>query len=372
MNDIRFLCRSCLATLVLLIAPASGSEFPVNTETPVVHPDVDPEKDKKKYSFVVAPIPIVNPTIGNGLAVAALMLFKIDPKSPVSTTAIAAGYTDTDSWGVGLMQDAKFAEDRWRILGGVAIALAKYELYVPEISPDFHFSTEQRLSGGLLQVQRRVTRDLYVGLRYKRATVEFPAPEAAQGLIPEEGLDFDVGGLGLVGEWDSRNHSFQPNGGSRAVLRTNFSREDFGADLEYDTMSLGFNQYRQGFRDRDVFAWRAFLCQSSTETPFFERCQFGSANDLRGYPVGRYYDDAMYAAQVEYRAPLWRRLGAVVFGGVGSVAGSFGDLGSSDTLPAGGVGLRLLASQEQKLNLSLDLAYGRDESALYMYIGEAF
>jgi len=371
-SDIHKACRSCLATLVFLAAPAFGNDFPVNTDSAVAHTAEDPEKKKKKYSFVVAPIPIVNPTIGNGLAVAALMLYKIDPKSPVSTTAVAAGYTDTDSWGVGLMQDAKFAEDRWRILGGVAIALANYELYVPEISPDFHFSTEQRLSGGLLQVQRRVAEDLYVGLRYLRATVNFPPPEQPQDLIPEEGIDFDVGGLGLVGEWDSRNHGFQPNGGNRAVLRTNFSREDFGADLEYDTMSLGFNHYRQGFRDQDVFAWRVFVCQTSDDTPFFERCQFGSSNDLRGYPVGRYYDDAMYAAQVEYRLPLWWRFGAVVFGGVGSVAGSFGDLTSSDTLPAGGVGLRFRASQEQKLNLSLDLAYGRDESALYMYIGEAF
>lgn len=372
MSDIRIACRSCLAILVFLAAPAFGGDFGVDTDTPVAHPVEDPEKKKKKYSFVVAPIPIVNPTIGNGLAVAALMLYKIDPKSPVSTTAVAAGYTDTDSWGVGLMQDAKFAEDRWRVLGGVAVALAKYELYVPEISPDFHFSTEQRLSGGLLQVQRRVATDLYLGLRYMRATVNFPAPEATQDLIPEEGVDFDVGGLGLVGEWDSRNHSFQPNGGHRAVLRTNFSREDFGADLEYDTMSLGFNHYRKGFRDQDVFAWRAFICHTSDDTPFFERCQFGSSRDLRGYPVGRYYDDAMYAAQVEYRLPLWWRFGAVIFGGVGSVAGSFSDLGSSDTLPAAGVGLRFLASQEQKLNLSLDLAYGRDESTIYMYIGEAF
>lgn len=368
----RNLCRSFLATLVLAGAPAFGTDYPVNADSAVAHPTGDPEKKKKKYSFVVAPIPIVNPTIGNGLAVAALMLYKIDPKSPVSTTAIAAGYTDTDSWGVGVLQDAKFAEDRWRILGGAAIAVARYELYVPEISPDFHFSTEQRLSGGLLQVMRRVAPEFYVGLRYKLATVNFPPPEAAQDLIPEEGIDFNIGGMGPVAEWDSRNHSFQPNGGSRIVFRSNFSRDTFGADLDYDTYMLAFNHYRTGFRDQDVFAWRASLCSTSNDTPFFERCQFGSSNDLRGYAVGRYYDDAMYAAQVEYRAPLWKRLGAVAFAGVGSVASSFGDFGSSDTLAAGGVGLRILASTEQRLNVSIDFAVGRDESTLYMYIGEAF
>lgn len=372
MNGPRKSCGAFLAVLLLAGAQASGSDFPVNTESAVAHPPADPDKKKKKYSFVVAPIPIVNPTIGNGLAVAALMLYKIDPQSPVSTTAVAAGYTDTESWGVGVMQDAKFAEDRWRIMGGAAIAVAQYELYVPGVSPDFHFSTEQRLGGGLVQAMRRVAPELYAGLRYMRAVVNFPTPEDAQPVIPEEGIDFNIGGLGIAAEWDSRNHSFQPSGGNRAVFRTNFSRDTFGGDLDYDTFSLAFNHYRRGFREQDVFALRASLCATSNDTPFFERCQFGSSNDLRGYPVGRYYDDAMYAAQVEYRAPLWKRLGAVAFVGVGSVTGSFGDLGSGEALTASGIGLRILASKEQRLNVSIDWAIGRDESALYMYIGEAF
>ena len=80
----------------------------------------------------------------------------------------------------------------------------------------------------------------------------------------------------------------------------------------------------------------------------------------------------MYAAQIEYRARLWRRLGAVVFAGVGCGRGLFRKLDSGDTLPAGGVGLRFLASTEQRVNVSLDFAVGRDESTFYVYIGEAF
>lgn len=103
-----------------------------------------------------------------------------------------------------------------------------------------------------------------------------------------------------------------------------------------------------------------------------ERCQFGSNRDLRGYPVGRYYDDALYALQLEYRAPLWKRLGAVVFAGVGSVASSLDRLDSAKSLSSTGVGLRYLASPAQRLNVSIDFAVGRDESTLYVYIGEAF
>jgi hypothetical protein len=65
-----------------------AADFPVDTTAPVAQPvgesadtDTNSEKKKKKFNFVVAPIPIVNPTTGNGLAVAALMLYKLDPKS---------------------------------------------------------------------------------------------------------------------------------------------------------------------------------------------------------------------------------------------------------------------------------------------------
>jgi outer membrane protein assembly factor BamA len=211
-----------------------------------------------------------------------------------------------------------------------------------------------------------------VGARYQRAVVRFPVPEAAQDLIPEDGLDLNIGGLGVLVEWDTRSHSYQPSSGSYLTFRNNYAREEFGADLEYDTYAMAFNWFHGGFRDQDVLALRASLCSASNDTPFFERCQFGSSHDLRGYPVGRYYDDAMYAAQIEYRAPLWWRLGAVAFAGVGAVGSSFSNLGSEETLAAGGVGLRFLASKDQRLNVSLDFAWGRDESTFYVYVGEAF
>lgn len=373
-NDMRLSCRSFLPCLFLLNSPAFASDYPVNEDTPIapVKELSEEEQKKKNINFVFAPIPIVNPAIGNGLALAGLMLYKLDPHSPVSSTAVAAGYTDSDSWGVGALQEANFAADRWRVLAGAAVALLQYDLYVPAVSPDFHFATEQGLRGGFAQALRRVAPKLYAGLRYQWASVNFPGPDVEQDLIPEEGVDFQIAGLGVVGEWDTRNHSYQPGSGSYLKFDSNFSRDEFGAALEYETYSLAFNHFRGGFRDQDVVAWRISLCDTTSDTPFFERCQFGSSRDLRGYPAGRYYDDSMYAAQVEYRAPLWKRLGAVAFAGVGSVAGSFGELGSSDSLPAAGVGLRFLASVEQRVNVSLDFAVGRDESTFYVYIGEAF
>ena len=52
--------------------------------------------------FVVAPIPIVDPTLGNGLGLIAMKLYKLDEGSQASLTGVGGLYTDTESWGAGI------------------------------------------------------------------------------------------------------------------------------------------------------------------------------------------------------------------------------------------------------------------------------
>lgn len=92
----------------------------------------------------------------------------------------------------------------------------------------------------------------------------------------------------------------------------------------------------------------------------------------RGYPVGRYQDRTLLAGQVEYRRGIYRKLGGVVFGGVAEVAPTLHDFTSSDLLPSVGIGIRYMVSEIHRLNLRADLAQGRDETTLYVSVGEAF
>jgi len=80
----------------------------------------------------------------------------------------------------------------------------------------------------------------------------------------------------------------------------------------------------------------------------------------------------MWAMQAEYRMPLFWRFGAVAFAGVGGIAPGIDQLGDSTVLPSAGVGLRFAASKTYRVNVSLDAAWGKDSSAVYFYIGEAF
>jgi hypothetical protein len=84
-----------------------------------------------------------------------------------------------------------------------------------------------------------------------------------------------------------------------------------------------------------VLALRGYLCHASDRTLLFDLCLFGAGSELRGYEVGRYRDQAMVAAQAEYR-------------------------------------LRWLAAEKARVNLSVDIARARDSTSLYVYVKESF
>jgi len=50
----------------------------------------------------------------------------------------------------------------------------------------------------------------------------------------------------------------------------------------------------------------------------------------------------------------------------------FGTLNWNDALPSGGVGLRFTVAKRNHVNLRADYAWGKDSSALYVSVVEAF
>jgi len=79
----------------------------------------------------------------------------------------------------------------------------------------------------------------------------------------------------------------------------------------------------------------------------------------------------MYAVQGEYRWQLHRRWIISAFAGVGEVANDWGDFGKNH-LPAGGLGLRFVVSEEHRVSLSTDIAVGKDGYEFYFGVNEAF
>jgi hypothetical protein len=92
---------------------------------------------------------------------------------------------------------------------------------------------------------------------------------------------------------------------------------------------------------------------------------------MRGYYEGRFRDNNLIAAQIEYRFPIAYPLGMVVFGSAGQVYRYGREIGFDNLKYAYGAGLRLKIVKTENLNLRFDVAKG-EKINFYFGIAEAF
>jgi outer membrane translocation and assembly module TamA len=96
---------------------------------------------------------------------------------------------------------------------------------------------------------------------------------------------------------------------------------------------------------------------------------------MRGYYLGRYRDNNYSTIQSEIRYRPISRLGAVVFGGLGS---TFSEQRSFRTIGSYGLGLRYFFSLEHNSTVRFDYAIGekrpgeKRQSGFYLSLSEAF
>ena len=369
-----FLLRAVLAILVLSLALTGTAQeadlFEDETEL------LESLDDEKKNEIVVAPIPIVNPTFGAGLALGGMYLYQLDETSQPSFTAAAGAYTDSESYAFAVGQAAYFKDDAWKIKAlagafdvnvryyGTGRILGDRDIYVP--------LNQEGWAAGVRSL-RRIKGDWYVGLQYwfLRITSRFDTSDVDIDLPPKAQLNSQVAGLGVMVELDSRDNRFNPSSGKLFNATWSNSEKGIGSDFDFSAGKSDFNIYHQ-IKEGKVIAGRATICMTPGNAPFYALCKFGQGVDLRGYFGGRFRDERMATFQAEYRWRFAKKWGAVAFAGFGEVAPSWSDFTFEDALPSAGVGVRFKISKTTGLNLSVDYAVGKESDAWYFYVGESF
>lgn len=384
--------RTAILALSIASSAASWALWPTpaaaqpaqGTAARITGPANDALRANNKPSFVAMPIPLSDPAIGTGLAVAGMALYNQGADGRPWTTGVGALYTDNTSWAAAAFHKSSFADDRYRltVAGGYAdLKVDFYGIGADAGSNGVSIGLNEKGVAGIAEFLVRVAPNLYLGARYRGATVDSSLNRSALDL-PDLGLDFDVdipeivvetavSSLGLAVEHDTRDSEYAPRKGTYFTGDWLQADENLGSDFEYARLNVALNGYH-GLGENTVIAWRGSACFSGDGAPFYDLCNFGSSNDLRGYPFGQFRDHAMYAVQAEVRQHLFWRFGGVAFAGVGEVASDFADLTADNLLPAAGVGLRFEASRKYRVNLSIDYAVGDDTEGLYFYVGEAF
>lgn len=183
---------------------------------------------------------------------------------------------------------------------------------------------------------------------------------------------YNITGLGVTASYDTRNSTFWPTKG--VFLQTQFTtyNKEIASTYSFNKWMVEARFFKKVFK-KHIIAAQLYNYSTFGETPFRSMASLGGAGNLRGIYQGRFRDNSMYSAIVEYRAPLFWKISACVFGGVGDVYNKAKDINTGSLKGSFGGGLRLTILEKEKLNLRIDYGYSDNyNKGFYFTIGECF
>ncbi|WP_084882729.1 BamA/TamA family outer membrane protein [Vibrio sp. qd031] len=211
---------------------------------------------------------------------------------------------------------------------------------------------------------------LGVGLNYNstRAT-DFSAEMDGEDMSHAVDLYPNVSwGGSISGVYDSRDNVANSTQGVLFDLQAG-AYHSSETDKWFGEYSAEYAQYHALGSFPGLLAWQVQGEFTSGEVPWNRLPDLGGDNAMRGYLKGRYRDNQMTMTQVEYRVPVYWRLGMVFWGGVGSVAPEVNQLGDN-VLTTYGTGFRFAI--KDKVNVRADIGFAEDETAFYFHVNEVF
>ena len=375
------------ARISLSVTPPGFEESPgaamvqlSELKTDTSDPSAGADGTAKRGEFAIAPYPLVNPTIGNGIVLVGAYIRRLsatDKVSPPSVFGLGGMYTSSNSWAAGYGQKLFLKQDRYRLLSGLGYLQLNYDFSIGTVgNKDLDLPIHQKGYGFLAGGQVRTFRRWYLGMRYHYMMVKTTVDlnELLPGLpvdIKPYTLDINMAGLMAQIERDTRDNQFYPRRGSVIDLRGDFNEKDLGGDYNYQRYEVSHQGY-YSFGTRHILAYSASGCAVKGNVPFFAQCMLGQSSDLRGYALGKHQNRRMLVGQAEYRLDLPWRFGLVGFFGAGEVARKWEDFNTENILPGGGLGLRFLLAKMNHINVRVDYAWGKGSQTWYVGLGEAF
>lgn len=373
------------AITLLATAPARADE----TESSVTHLESqveiaaraleDSRESRKEHDLLVFPLPISGPQLGTGLIAAGVAFYNPNAAPSPWITGAAAMKTSNGNWLLGGMHSMSLEDDRLRLsaTGGTGKLVSNYYgIGAVAGDRDVKVDLREKVTTLQLQGQFRVIPHLYLGARfiYQSLDARQDASEViphADLVLPADEANSQMVRIGPAFSYDTRDNPLNPHRGIYASATLLLGTGLLGGDFKANRLNATVSWYLPDGADR-TWALHAGLCAASQASPYYALCQYGQNNDLRGYVTGRYRDRASWALQAEIRQHLFWRIGATVFAGMGGIAPALGRLDETHPLPAAGAGLRFQPLRTTDINLRLDFAVGRDSSALYVSMAEAF
>ena len=143
--------------------------------------------------------------------------------------------------------------------------------------------------------------------------------------------------------------------------------EAFGGDDSFQRIALTYIGYRP-CQPALTLGVRGGVTFSFDDVPFYLRPFI----NLRGAPILRYQGEHAAEVETELRWQFWRRFSLVGFAGFGAAWNDLEQFDDSVTVTTGGTGFRYEIARKYGIHAGLDVAFGPDETAIYVQFGSAW
>lgn len=345
---------------------------------------IEGELEDNKITINAVPLPVIDPTLGEGVAPVGLATFSLDPedaRSPRSTVGLVYARTNNGSEVYGGGGALYIAEDQYRfdfLAGKADLSLNFFGLgsdFLANNPIPFKLDAKvARIGGGV-----RFAPNSYIGLRGYFANANM-AVDADLSILGRPQLNVELRGAGPYLQYDSRNSTWYPTSGTKAEIRMVhfgdiFDSNGFVSGDPFILSNAEATHYLEVSKDI-VAAGKLRTAHAASTAPFF----LYPFVQIRGFPALRFLGQNVIQGETELRwLPFRERdgflsdIGFVAFAGAGVAAADVSGWWDEPVAYAGGFGVRYRISEKDGMNAGLDVAWGRDgESALYFRIGEAF
>ena len=289
-------------------------------------------------------------------------------------------YTQQRQYGIWLDHAIYTDKDDFFFLGRVRFQYFPLKYYGIGTNTPKNYTV---VSNGSLQIRERalkkVKENFYVGLEFdhqRMFDVSFDLNKAGQDFVLPLGANGSANtGLGLGLVYDDRKNVLNVRKGIFAEIAYLEYAKAFTSDYQFRSVQYDLRLFRKGFAKNQVIALQSNGIANMGDIPFNQMALMGGESMMRGYYLGRFRDKTMVNLQAEYRflpLPFSKHIGAALFASMGNVAGNLKSIDIRQTKFAAGAGLRFLVFKAKDIYVRTDLAFTKEGSGFYLYIGEAF
>ena len=337
--------------------------------------DANKEKPYKKFDFSIIGGPNYSEDTKFGIGMVAAGLYRLDPSDSLLAPSDVSLYGNVSTSGfylVGIRGNNLFPGDRYRLLYNMnffsfpgAFWGIGYEM--GDNDDNVSQYTRQQYSVKL-NFLIRTARNFYIGPIASYDYIEGKKFDRIELLEGQDRVTQTIG-AGVTLAYDTRDVSTAPARGIYVKGEQRFFPAFLGNRYAFSRTDLIFDWYKAVWKG-GVLAFDFHSEFNYGRVPWTMLATLGGSYRMRGYYDGRYRDRNLVEAQVELRQKVWRRNGIALWVGAGNVFHDFNTFRWSQTLPNFGVGYRW--EFKKRVNVRLDLGFGRNGSGFIFNINEAF